>query len=385
MKFTTKHNVQYADARDLPVATDSVELVVTSPPYPMIEMWDDLFQELNQEISGALTADDGDEAFELMHRVLDTVWENLYDVVVDGGVVCINIGDATRSIDGEFRVFRNAARITNAMEEIGFVSLPHVLWQKPTTSPNSFLGSGTVPPNAYVTNEHEYILVFRNGGKRTTFPSDELRAQSAMFFDERNTWFSDHWSNIPGRRQEFATMNETDGRGQEDDVHTDENRRDRTAAYPFEIPYRLINMYSVYTDRVLDPFGGVGTTALASMVSGRSSVTIELNDAVVQGLKNECQMVPELGDSIVEERLEKQEKNVSARRERGKESSYEMEQYPLDVVSSAEQKIEFVTPNDVRVSEDCDGGFSMHVSCEEFSGYFSTTLSRFAGCNGSSR
>ena len=40
----TDHRVQFRDARDLDVLeTESIDLVVTSPPYPMIEMWDDLF------------------------------------------------------------------------------------------------------------------------------------------------------------------------------------------------------------------------------------------------------------------------------------------------------------------------------------------------------
>jgi len=43
---------------------------------------------------------------------LDQVWEMVSDAVVDGGFVCVNIGDATRTIDGSFQLFPNTAQIT---------------------------------------------------------------------------------------------------------------------------------------------------------------------------------------------------------------------------------------------------------------------------------
>ena len=38
----TSHEVRVADARDL--QSDGIDLVVTSPPYPMVEMWDESFR-----------------------------------------------------------------------------------------------------------------------------------------------------------------------------------------------------------------------------------------------------------------------------------------------------------------------------------------------------
>ena len=39
------------------IASDSVDLVVTSPPYPMIEMWDEMFCTQNSAIRTALQTD----------------------------------------------------------------------------------------------------------------------------------------------------------------------------------------------------------------------------------------------------------------------------------------------------------------------------------------
>ena len=65
----TIHEIFFQDARDLKeIPSESVDLVVTSPPYPMIGMWDDMFGRQNPEIQKALARGDGRQAYELMHE-----------------------------------------------------------------------------------------------------------------------------------------------------------------------------------------------------------------------------------------------------------------------------------------------------------------------------
>ena len=144
----------------------SVDLIVTSPPYPMIQMWDATFCQQDPRIADALQAGRSEEAHERMHCLLDAVWAESFRVLKPGGFACINIGDATRSIDGTFALFPNHARILRHLSRAGFTLLPDILWRKPTNAPNKFMGSGMLPAGAYVTLEHEYILIFRKGGKR---------------------------------------------------------------------------------------------------------------------------------------------------------------------------------------------------------------------------
>jgi len=42
-----------------------------------------------------------------MHQELDKVWDEIDKVIAPGGVVCINIGDATRKIGDSFQVYPN--------------------------------------------------------------------------------------------------------------------------------------------------------------------------------------------------------------------------------------------------------------------------------------
>ena len=72
----TTHQIHVEDARSMDALDDeSVDLVVTSPPYPMVEMWDDLFSDLDPRVADRLDAGAGVAAFELMHDALDPVWE----------------------------------------------------------------------------------------------------------------------------------------------------------------------------------------------------------------------------------------------------------------------------------------------------------------------
>jgi hypothetical protein len=68
----TNHRIWMTEARGLDgVAEQSVDLVVTSPPYPMIQMWDTLFEAADPLIGEALAQSNGAIAFERMHLCLD--------------------------------------------------------------------------------------------------------------------------------------------------------------------------------------------------------------------------------------------------------------------------------------------------------------------------
>lgn len=266
----TTHQIHIGLAQRMDAIADaSVDLIVTSPPYPMVEMWDEGMGIQNPAITNAIARHDGAAAFGLMHTELDKVWDEVCRVTKPSAFVCINIGDATRTINGGFQLFSNHSRIIQHFLQKGFCCLPPILWRKPTNAPNKFMGSGMLPAGAYVTLEHEYILVFRKGGKRV-FKSElekAKRQQSAFFWEERNQWFSDLWE-IRGTGQKLLNK----------------NSRERSGAYPFEIPYRLINMYSVKGDVVLDPFLGTGTTSLAALAAGRNSIGYEMDGTLSEAI-----------------------------------------------------------------------------------------------------
>jgi len=220
----------------------------------MIPQWDGLFR--------ALGATD----YPGMLRVLADAWGECHRVLAPGGILAANVGDAMRSQNGEFRLWPNPAETLVAASRIGFVPLPYILWKKPTNRPNAFLGSGFLPPNAYVTLDCEYILLFRKGSLRRFPRHDRARLASRFSRVERDRWFSQVWSDIRGARQETA--------------------RGRSGAFPPELAERLVRMFSVIGDTVLDPFAGTGTTLWAAGRWGRKAIGVEWDGAVFRELES---------------------------------------------------------------------------------------------------
>ncbi len=335
----TIHNILFQDSRNLKnIPSESIDLIVTSPPYPMIDIWDDMFGNQNPDIPNALASGDGKLAFELMHEILDAVWHEAFRVLKNGRFACINIGDATRKVKDDFCLYPNHARILNCLLEIGFSVLPDILWRKQANTPNKFMGSGMLPAGAYVTLEHEYILIVRKGAKREfkTEQEKENRRESALFWEERNIWYSDVWTDIKGKEQKLSNN----------------MPRLRSGAFPFELAYRLINMYSVKGDVILDPFLGTGTTSTAAMTSARNSIGVEIDNSFQQIVCPIAHNIVEFANNYLHNRLLKHFEFVKNRIQDSKPLKYENKHYGCPVVTSQEQFILFNSLKDVQSLEE---------------------------------
>lgn len=328
MKLDTQHKIYFSPSQNMSaLGSNSIDLVVTSPPYPMIEMWDDIMGAQNKDIADAFAANDGKRAFELTHQELDKVWKECFRVLKEGGFFCINIGDATRTIKGEFELYNNHTRIVSYCTNIGFTNLPNIIWRKPTNAPNKFMGSGMLPCGAYVTLEHEWILIFRKGSKRPykSNTEKEQRRFSSFFWEERNQWFSDLWE-IRGTKQTI----------------TNSKSRERNASFPFTVPYRLINMYSQQGDTVLDPFFGLGTTSMAAMVAGRNSVGYEIDPNLLSSIKENISTIDLMSaNKTISDRYEKHLGFVAEREKAGNAVKYFNNKLQCKVMTKQELDMQF--------------------------------------------
>jgi DNA modification methylase len=331
----TFHRSYFEDSRHMrAIGSASVELVVTSPPYPMIEMWDEGFAAQNPAVRRALNSNDGRTAFALMHGVLEPVWKEIHRILIPGGFACINIGDAARSLRNGFMLYPNHAHILSCMLELGFTPLPAILWRKQTNAPNKFMGSGMYPAGAYVTLEHEYILIARKGGKRE-FVSEEQkrrRRQSAIFWEERNAWYSDVWMELKGARQ---------------DLRRKENRS-RSGAFPFELAYRLISMFSVKGDTVVDPFLGTGTTLKAAAAAGRNSIGYEIQAEFRRDIFEELTFLAARSNQRIRSRIDGHRAFVEQCAQTGRSIKYVNRNYRFPVVTRQEIELSLDLLEDVK-------------------------------------
>jgi hypothetical protein len=191
------------------------------------------------------------------------------------------------------------------------------------------MGSGMLPPGAYVTLEHEYILILRKGSIRSFQKETEKenRRSSAFFWEERNDWYSDVWMDLKGTTQKLRN----------------ENLRLRSGAFPFELAYRLINMFSVKGDTVLDPFCGLATSTLAAMAASRNSIGFELEENFREAIHARIETVLEISNARIRSRIENHLKFVTERQKNGKLLKHENQVYGFPVMTRQERTL-FINP-----------------------------------------
>jgi modification methylase len=244
----TTHNIIIGDSRKMnQIDSESVHLVITSPPY-----W-----QLKDYGNGSQIG--FNDTYEEYINNLSLVWENCHRVLHQGCRLCINIGDQfARSVYyGRYKIIPIRTEIIKFCETVGFDYMGAIIWQKVTTCNTTggatIMGSFPYPRNGIIKLDYEFILIFKKLGIAPKV-SGEIKKQSRLTQEEWNQYFTGHWN--------FA--------GEKQDKHL--------AMFPEELPKRLIKMFSFAGDTVLDPFLGSGTTSLAAMNLKRNSIGYEINE-----------------------------------------------------------------------------------------------------------
>lgn len=270
----TVHRLHVGDARDLSwIANESVQLVVTSPPYWTLKEYADSPGQMG-------SIDD----YERFLDELDRVWRECSRVLVPGGRVCCVVGDVCvpRKAIGRHLVMPLHSDIQVRMRKLGLDCLTPILWHKIANGVTEAEGNGAgfygkpYQPGAIVKNDLEYILFFRKGGSYRS-PSNAQKALSMLNRDEMRAWFQSFWTDIKGAS----------------------TSKGHPAPYPAELAERLIRMFSFAGDLVLDPFLGTGSTSIAASRTGRNSVGNEIEPTYLkiasQRLSAECSAVRAFG------------------------------------------------------------------------------------------
>jgi DNA modification methylase len=242
----TSHKLIFGDSEDMKELQDgSVHLVVTSPPYFNAPFdYPDLFESY-------------DEYIDKMRKVA----KELKRVVAQGRVVCIVCDDTL--IQGE--KYPIVADFTKIYINEGFIYRDKITWIKPEGYIRISRRSGVVlqhpyPMYFYPDNIQETILIFQNGKFDYKSIPEEIKEQSKIDISEyqEKKWYLTTWNIV--------------------NVLPLKNRLENgIAAFPEEIPNRLIKLFSYVGETVLDPFMGSGTTNKVAAMLKRDSVGYEID------------------------------------------------------------------------------------------------------------
>ncbi|HVC44034.1 MAG TPA: site-specific DNA-methyltransferase [Candidatus Binataceae bacterium] len=252
----TRHEVRLGDARDLSFVPDeSIQLVVTSPPYWTLK-----------EYPGADAQLGSIEDYELFLESLDRVWKECERILVPGGRVCCVVGDVClrRREAGRHYVMPLHADIQVRARRTSLDVLTPIIWHKIANGVTETPGNGAgfygkpFQPNAIVKNDIEYILFLRKGGEyRSVKPLQKVL--SILTKEEMQSWWRSVWTDVRGASTKSG----------------------HPAPYPPILAERLIRMFSFAGDTVLDPFCGTGSTAIAAITAGRNSVSVDIEPSYV--------------------------------------------------------------------------------------------------------
>ena len=241
---TESGSILHCDCRDglrnLPEG--SVDLVVTSPPYWNLKTYSHwpTYEEYIEEMCEA--------------------WALCVTALKPGGKLCINVGPipVSKKVLGHRHMLDPLSDFSLFLRRDARAYIfSQIVWEKTSNSRVTAFGTYPYPPGMLVAQNSEDIWVWRKHGKMP--PSDKaLRADSKISKEEWVEWCANSVWKFPASS-----------------VYRDVPKEMHGAQFPPELPYRLIRMYSVKGDTVLDPFAGLSTTAVSAVRCGRRFLMME--------------------------------------------------------------------------------------------------------------
>lgn len=234
------------DARRMEeVPTNSVALVVTSPPYFA-----------GKEYEADMGKGHVPASYQTYLEGLEEVFAECVRTLEPGGRMAVNVANLGR------RPYRSlSGDVIRIFERLGLLLRGEVVWVKARgASGSTAWGTFQRPANPVLRDLSERIIIAGKGRFDRALPARE-RADKGhphvadIWRDEFMEATTDIWE-IPS---ESAT------------------RVNHPAPFPVELPRRLIELFTYRADLVLDPFMGSGTTAVAALQTGRHYVGYEID------------------------------------------------------------------------------------------------------------
>lgn len=230
------------------IPRDSIDLVVTSPPYNFNKPY--------------ATHDDGLDMESYFNVFLLPTWKEATRVLKPGGRMVVNV----QSLWSEH--VKTHEIIGKQLEDLGLLFYDLITWNKKTLSDGgkTAWGSWKSPQYPRVRYCTEFILVHAKETRRKRVDS------AAIDFFGSEDAAKDRLEDITEDEFKAFTMSPWEFKPE-----TAMKKMGHPAMFPEELPYRVMRLYSRIGDIVLDPFCGLGTTALVAWKLHRRFIGIDIS------------------------------------------------------------------------------------------------------------
>ena len=249
------------------IASDSVDLVVTSPPYT------------NQRSAtyGGVTPDGYVEWFL-------PIADELQRVLKPTGTFVLNIKE--RVMNGERHTY--VLELILAMRQRGWLWTEEFIWHKKNCYPGKW-------PNRF-RDAWERLLQF-NLQRKFKMNQEAVMVPVGDWYASRMRTLSetdrsrDESKVGSGFGKKVANWLERDKVYPNNVLHraTECGNRQHSAAFPYWLPEWFIDLFTDAEDVVLDPFVGSGTTAFAALEKGRRVIGVEIHKPYYEALKGQLE------------------------------------------------------------------------------------------------
>lgn len=249
--------------------SDSVDCVVTSPPY---------FGQRDYNVDGQIGNEKTPQEY---IDNLTKIFSECKRVLKDNGTLWLNLGD--KYSNGN--LLGMPWRVAIALQADGWILRNDIIWQKPNAMPHSAKNR--------LTPDHEYIFFFTKRSKGYFYDQDAIREQHVTFSKE---------SKMKGGRNHFGKKGGTPENGKNkgnsnlhdarwDQAFHPKGRNKRTvwsislskfrgahfAVFPEKLIEPCVLAGCPKNGLVMDPFFGAGTTGCVALRNDRNYLGLEIN------------------------------------------------------------------------------------------------------------
>ena len=236
---TTKGNIKIIQDDFLTttlIKKDSIDLIVTSPPY-------------NVDIHYGSFRDD--ISYEKYLEFTEMWLKKAYSLMKPDGRMCLNVPlDKSKGRKGAG--FQSVyADITNIAKSVGLKYFSTIIWNEGNISRRTAWGSWLSAKAPYVIAPVEVIIIFYKD-KWAKIQNGE----SDITKDEFMKWTNGVWTFSGESKKKIG----------------------HPAPFPVELPKRCIKLFSFVNDTVLDPFLGSGSTLIACAQLKRKGIGVEIDE-----------------------------------------------------------------------------------------------------------